>query len=140
VPLLEELRLMDVQRAKQLLSDPYLLSKFRSEIAERHSRRNSFTRALADVSRALRELGVRHVVQARCAEHSAAHRNLLGRARLGTPPHMAAFCQYVVCNGYRSPFPTAGARGGWAGARWVVQPPRHALPCRQQLVHSGIAW
>ena len=47
----------------QLLDDPYLLAKFKSEISGKRARQNDFTRTLADVSRTLRDLGLYHVVQ-----------------------------------------------------------------------------
>eukprot|EP00887_Chlorella_sp_A99_P000711 scaffold5.g711.t1 len=59
-----DLKLVDQQRAQQLLEDPYLLAKFKSEIADRRARANEFIRQLQDVSRTLRELGLYHVTQA----------------------------------------------------------------------------
>jgi hypothetical protein len=47
----------------QLLEDPYLLAKFKSEIADKRSRANDFTRTLTDVSRTLRGMGLYHSVQ-----------------------------------------------------------------------------
>lgn len=48
----------------QLLADPFLLEKFKAEVAEKRARSNAFTRTLADVSRTLRALGLHHAVQA----------------------------------------------------------------------------
>lgn len=50
---------------RQLLADPFLLAKFKSEVADKRSRANNFTRTLADVSRTLRDLGLHHTLQAR---------------------------------------------------------------------------
>lgn len=63
-PFFEDLQLLDLQHAKKLLDNPDLLAKFRSELADKRSRQNNFTRTLADVSKTLRELGLHHVVQA----------------------------------------------------------------------------
>lgn len=63
-PFFEDLQLADLQHARQLLADPYLLAKFKGEIAEKRARQNNFTRTLADVSRTLRGMGLHHTVQA----------------------------------------------------------------------------
>ncbi|PSC76100.1 E3 ubiquitin-ligase ARI4 [Micractinium conductrix] len=63
-PFFEDLGLVDLQHARQLLADPYLLEKFKSDVADKRSRQNAFTRTLVDVSRTLRSLGLHHVVQA----------------------------------------------------------------------------
>ncbi|GAB4816837.1 hypothetical protein N2152v2_003883 [Parachlorella kessleri] len=76
----QDVGLMDVQRARQLLDDPYLLTKFKvhadmatvpyvvvlgeREIADKRSRQNNFTRQLADISRTLTAMGLYHVTQA----------------------------------------------------------------------------
>lgn len=47
----------------QLLADPYLLSKFKSEVAEKRARA-AYMRTLDDIARTLRAMGLHHTVQA----------------------------------------------------------------------------
>ncbi|KAL4419413.1 hypothetical protein ABPG77_003387 [Micractinium sp. CCAP 211/92] len=63
-PFFTDLKLLDLQHVRQLLADPYLLAKFKGDIADKRARSNRFVRALEDVSRTLRGMGLHHVVQA----------------------------------------------------------------------------
>ncbi|DBA93452.1 TPA: hypothetical protein ACH3X2_003239 [Trebouxia sp. C0005] len=58
-----DLRGSDLARARQLTEDPYMLIKFKSEIANRRAQQNNFVRQLGDISRTLKSMGLYHQVQ-----------------------------------------------------------------------------
>lgn len=58
-----DLRGADLARARQLSEDPYMLMKFKSEIANRRAQQNNFVRQLGDISRTLRSMGLYHQIQ-----------------------------------------------------------------------------
>lgn len=58
-----DLRGSDLARARQLTEDPYMLIKFKGEIANRRATQNNFVRQLGDISRTLKSMGLHHQIQ-----------------------------------------------------------------------------
>ncbi|KAL3138077.1 hypothetical protein ABBQ38_005308 [Trebouxia sp. C0009 RCD-2024] len=58
-----DLRGSDLARARQLTEDPYMLIKFKGEIADRRATQNTFVRQLRDISRTLKSMGLHHQIQ-----------------------------------------------------------------------------
>ncbi|KAK9829839.1 hypothetical protein WJX72_008179 [[Myrmecia] bisecta] len=59
-----DLHKSDLEKARKLVDDPYMLTKFRSEIASKRARQNTFTRQLSDITATIKSLGLYSVEQA----------------------------------------------------------------------------
>ncbi|KAL4425499.1 hypothetical protein ABPG75_009515 [Micractinium tetrahymenae] len=105
-PFFTDLKLLDLQHARQLLADHYLLAKFKGEIADKRARSNRFVRALEDVSRTLRGMGLHHVVQAP-VEDGLVH------VDIALPDYKIAF--FLQPNAGQQPSKKGGAGGRGGG-------------------------
>lgn len=102
-PFFTDLKLLDLQHARQLLADPYLLAKFKGEIADKRARSNRFVRALEDASRTLRGMGLHHVVQAPIEDG-------LVHVDIALPDYKIAF--FLQPDAGRGPESRGGSRAG----------------------------